>query len=542
MPSNNKEHRRSGTSPPGTATSRSPGDNGEISPPRVPGTSFAARFGQVILSDGIAAVPSALYHYQRRLELTAQQVWFISYILAHKWSSELPYPSMNKMARCAGVTRRVLQYRCNELHNNGYLKIYPRRGEKNDQDTNAYDFSELFRRMEEILAEEEHGENPIRADGRSPGEEDYAEYDPSFVARYGRVISKYGVAAVPRALFTHQKALGLSPQQVWFVCYIFSFQWDTALPYPSLRKMAERTGYSRQQLINIKATLVEAGYLRLVHRYNENGQDTNAYDFSGLLEAIRKQLQPGLISEGDIAQTGEAEKQEPGLEEELVAQRQAKGRQRQTRRSRFSEPEVTPSGAITTEQSQGARPLPHARKGIEQDFTGGVEQGLTGRIEQGFTRGVEQGLAGPVSRSSKVPANDDLPRGQKGVLPEVETSKEEPEQEDDSNQHHPERKFVMSDIRADQQSYSPYIAAIASDFSRELGDSIHEASNMKQALNLWRDSGLSEAQFVSLMQEARKLTRRYQSRPTWDALHNKMAYFFTALRDLLARATESREG
>ncbi len=61
---------------------------------------------------------------------------------------------------------------------------------------------------------------------------------------------------------------------------------------------------------------------------------------------------------------------------------------------------------------------------------------------------------------------------------------------------------------------------------------------MKQALNLWRDSGLGEQQFVEQMQEARNLTRRYQARPTWDALNNKMAYLFTTLRDLIAQATE----
>ena len=80
--------------------------------------------------------------------------------------------------------------------------------------------------------------------------------DPSFVARYGRVITRRGVAAVPRAIFTHQAELTLTPQQVWFITYIFSFQWDTALPYPSIRKMSSITGYSSVQLHTIKAELV----------------------------------------------------------------------------------------------------------------------------------------------------------------------------------------------------------------------------------------------------------------------------------------------
>ncbi len=58
---------------------------------------------------------------------------------------------------------------------------------------------------------------------------------------------------------------------------------------------------------------------------------------------------------------------------------------------------------------------------------------------------------------------------------------------------------------------------------------------MKQALNLRKGSGLDEQRFVELMQEARKLTRRYQNRPTWDEMNDKMSYYFTLIRDLVQR-------
>ncbi len=121
---------------------------------------------------------------------------------------------------------------------------------------------------------------------------------------------------------------------------------------------------------------------------------------------------------------------------------------------------------------------------------------------------------------------------------EIEPLKEEAEQEDDSNQHSRKvatRTKVTTQARSSIPGYSPYIADVACDFSIELGDSAHEASNMKQALNLWQSSGLEEQQFVELMHEARKLTRRYQSRPTWDAMNNKMAYYFATLRDLIGQ-------
>ena len=126
---------------------------------------------------------------------------------------------------------------------------------------NAYDFSGLFAHLEDLISEEAEEPNRIGADVQAIDTANPAELDSSFVARFGRVIARRGVAAVPRALFTHQKALGITPQQVWFVSYIFSFQWSTTLPYPSINKMVQHTGYSRAHLHTIKAELVDAGYL-----------------------------------------------------------------------------------------------------------------------------------------------------------------------------------------------------------------------------------------------------------------------------------------
>ncbi|MBF6615050.1 MAG: hypothetical protein IVW55_18260, partial [Chloroflexi bacterium] len=256
------------------------------------GTSFAARFGRVILSHGIAALPSALYHYQGRLKLSAQQVWFVSYILSHKWDEDLPYPSLKKMERCTGISERHLRRMKSGLCQKGLLEVYARYGERERRDTDAYDFSGLFARLEKVLAAEPPPTNAIRVEGPAPDQTELGQLDSSFVARYGRVIARHGVTAVPRAIFTHQSILALTPQHVWFITYIFSFQWDTSLPYPSIRRMATVTGYSSVQLHNIKAELVRAGYLSLVRRRDDlGGQDTNAYDFSGLLEAVRTLLQ-----------------------------------------------------------------------------------------------------------------------------------------------------------------------------------------------------------------------------------------------------------
>src|SRR5690349_14494695 len=74
-----------------------PRDVAAATQPSDPRYQFLARFGAVVLSGGIAAIPMALYHYQAELGLTPQEVWFVGYILAHRWTAALPYPSLRRM-------------------------------------------------------------------------------------------------------------------------------------------------------------------------------------------------------------------------------------------------------------------------------------------------------------------------------------------------------------------------------------------------------------------------------------------------------------
>ena len=114
--------------------------------------------------------------------------------------------------------------------------------------------------------------------------------DRSFLARYGATVLRGGIAAFPAAIFRYQAELALSPQEVWFLAYILAHKWGTSLPRPSLRRMAERTGYSEQQLHRIKNSLIHKGYLTVVARHGvDGGQAPNGYDFGelfGRLEAL----------------------------------------------------------------------------------------------------------------------------------------------------------------------------------------------------------------------------------------------------------------
>jgi hypothetical protein len=118
-----------------------------------PSHSFEERFGPTILQGGITPIPSSLYRYQGALGLTAQEVWFISYILMYKWDAALPYPSLIRMAEDTGMSRRNLQRIKDSLVTKGVLVLIPRHTVEGRQDSNAYNFSPLFAQLEDCIQE-----------------------------------------------------------------------------------------------------------------------------------------------------------------------------------------------------------------------------------------------------------------------------------------------------------------------------------------------------------------------------------------------------
>jgi hypothetical protein len=126
------------------------------------GRSFLDRFGATILRGGIAPVPATLYFFQAELGLSPQEVWFIGYILAHKWDEDLPHPSLVKMAERVGVSRRQLQRIRGSLTAKGLLSCVSRHQAAGGKASNGYDFSGLFGRLERLIREHgPRGECPI---------------------------------------------------------------------------------------------------------------------------------------------------------------------------------------------------------------------------------------------------------------------------------------------------------------------------------------------------------------------------------------------
>jgi hypothetical protein len=467
-----------------------------------------------------------LYLYQASLGLTAQEIWFTSAILAHKWDADLPYPNLHTMAEQSGLSLRQLKRIRAGLEEKGTLQVQPRYDATGRQEANSYDFSRLFAQLESAIMADPPGDNGLQAEGNLPPLEQDDVSPMSFVARFGRVIVRAGIAAIPQALFTYQQPLGLSPQQIWFISYILAHRWSTNLPYPSLRRMADRTGYSERHLHTIKDELVQAGYLVLIERHSEaGGRDNNAYDFSNLLQALNTQLQQ-TGSPGSNTPTGGMNPQPYSIE-----------------RSSGEGDTQFIGGEGHDVQVVGGR-IDHRGEGHRDHMVGGhavqweeghlVHRRGRHRQQRGETVGSvgsrTLGSAGRVTPSSE----------------EIESDQEEPNQEEQIGS----AVIHSQDWQARRVGEGTYLEQVIGDISRELDhplrrtadeQALEARSNIAQARRLWEVSGLLVEEFVTLMLEARRRTQMAKGKQGLRRLARPMAYFFRVLERSLAAEADTAE-
>jgi len=110
-----------------------------------------------------------------------------------------------------------------------------------------------------------------------------------FYELYGFAIAKEGIAPIPVALFRYQRALGLSFQEVSFICHLLSYRWTVSDPYPSIEKLSELTGISAKTLHAYKKSLIQKGKIKVYNRFDhKGGQLTNGYDLTPLFKDLEE--------------------------------------------------------------------------------------------------------------------------------------------------------------------------------------------------------------------------------------------------------------
>jgi Helix-turn-helix domain len=94
--------------------------------------------------------------------------------------------------------------------------------------------------------------------------------------------------------------------------------------------------------------------------------------------------------------------------------------------------------------------------------------------------------------------------------------------------------------RSDHSSEEPppQIRACVLQLSLELGDQIHARSNVTRASNLYSQSRTDESAFVSILYEARSITKDRERQST---VGKPMAYYFKVVEDLLGLRPEGEE-
>jgi hypothetical protein len=164
-----------------------------------------------------------------------------------------------------------------------------------------------------------------------------------------------------------------------------------------------------------------------------------------------------------------------------------------------------------------------------REVVGKLDQVRPAEVVGKSNQGAQSGVVGKNNRGGrkKQPGWLDNPREVVGESDSQQTD-QETESNDDSNRAAPQfRKDTTS-----APPYSPYIAGIVIDHSRELGDLVHGPANVTQALRLWQQSALAEDDFVAGLHEARRRVHLYQGKQGLGGIQNRMAYYFRVVADL----------
>src|SRR5262249_19278093 len=101
--------------------------------------------------------------------------------------------------------------------------------------------------------------------------------------RFGASVCRDGYILLPNSILRHYARLGISEPELVFVQQLWTYWWDTSLPYPSVVTIAARMSKSVRQIQHYIARLRGAGWLVVVERRDpQGGQISNAYDLRPL--------------------------------------------------------------------------------------------------------------------------------------------------------------------------------------------------------------------------------------------------------------------
>lgn len=107
--------------------------------------------------------------------------------------------------------------------------------------------------------------------------------------KWGNELIDAGYTILPSTLITRQKALGLEPIHINILLVLLTYWWTAdTLPYPSKKRMAETIGVDESTIRRRIAEMEKAKFIeRVQRRVDKDRNQTNIYDFSGLIAALQ---------------------------------------------------------------------------------------------------------------------------------------------------------------------------------------------------------------------------------------------------------------
>lgn len=89
-------------------------------------------------------------------------------------------------------------------------------------------------------------------------DEDHPEDQRKFVEKWSQNIFDNGAfTMIPNALLGCADMIGISPSELVILINIESFRWANKLPYPSVQRLAIRTGMSERHVTRLITSLVK---------------------------------------------------------------------------------------------------------------------------------------------------------------------------------------------------------------------------------------------------------------------------------------------
>ena len=111
--------------------------------------------------------------------------------------------------------------------------------------------------------------------------------------KWTKQVMAAGWTAIPSVIFKYQQKLGLQPLDLNILFNIASYWWYAERkPYPSKAQLAAEIGVDPRTVQRRIAAMEKRGYIkREPRKHHLRGNDTNVYDLSGLIEAIKPYAQ-----------------------------------------------------------------------------------------------------------------------------------------------------------------------------------------------------------------------------------------------------------